>query len=224
MATPPAWLAVLLLPVFGAACARPVAAPLPAPAAPPLAPSAGLNVRLIWEAPVDLDLYLTDPTSETVYFANNPSRTKTSSTASIRAPTSVSRGPSRVVTRPSAVSSMSPARCWRPTRTPTSHRTACRWHPTARCGSPCASVTRSLASTRRAVGCRGALHKNAGTRFVMPAKSGIQVWSAVAGALDSGFRRNDDLFFAKQPRLRNPTRHFLGKAPEARSTIRCGRD
>ena len=30
---------------------------------------------LVWSAPVDLDLYLTDPTWETVYFANNPSRT-----------------------------------------------------------------------------------------------------------------------------------------------------
>jgi hypothetical protein len=31
-------------------------------------------VALVWSAPVDLDLYLTDPTWETVYFANNPSR------------------------------------------------------------------------------------------------------------------------------------------------------
>ena len=35
--------------------------------------AAGLHVLLTWSAPVDLDLYLTDPTSETVYFANNPS-------------------------------------------------------------------------------------------------------------------------------------------------------
>jgi hypothetical protein len=34
-----------------------------------------LQVALVWSAPVDLDLYLTDPTWETVYFANNPSRT-----------------------------------------------------------------------------------------------------------------------------------------------------
>lgn len=32
-------------------------------------------MALAWSAPVDLDLYLTDPTWETVYFANTPSRT-----------------------------------------------------------------------------------------------------------------------------------------------------
>jgi uncharacterized protein YfaP (DUF2135 family) len=31
-------------------------------------------VSLTWAAPVDLDLYLTDPTWETAYFANNPTR------------------------------------------------------------------------------------------------------------------------------------------------------
>lgn len=30
---------------------------------------------LTWDTPVDLDLYLTDPSSETVYFANTPTRT-----------------------------------------------------------------------------------------------------------------------------------------------------
>jgi hypothetical protein len=34
----------------------------------------GLSVVLAWDAPVDLDLYVTDPAWETVYFANNPSR------------------------------------------------------------------------------------------------------------------------------------------------------
>ena len=58
-----------------AACARRAAVPLPAPSLPPLAPPPGLTVSLVWNAPVDLDLYLTDPTSETVYFANTPSRT-----------------------------------------------------------------------------------------------------------------------------------------------------
>ena len=42
---------------------------------PSLPAAAGLQVALVWSAPVDLDLYLTDPTWETVYFANNPSRT-----------------------------------------------------------------------------------------------------------------------------------------------------
>ena len=32
-------------------------------------------MALAWSAPVDLDLYLTDPTWETVYFANTTSRT-----------------------------------------------------------------------------------------------------------------------------------------------------
>lgn len=46
--------------------------------APPLPPPAtherGLVVSLTWDAPVDLDLYVTDPTWETAYFANNPTR------------------------------------------------------------------------------------------------------------------------------------------------------
>ena len=58
-----------------AACARRAPLPLPAPSLPRQAPPPGLTVSLAWSVPVDLDLYLTDPTSETVYFANNPSRT-----------------------------------------------------------------------------------------------------------------------------------------------------
>jgi hypothetical protein len=67
-----AWIMCLL-----AACAqRPP--PPPAPVAlPVIAPMAGLSVLLVWNAPVDLDLYLTDPTSETAYFANTPTRTGT---------------------------------------------------------------------------------------------------------------------------------------------------
>ena len=52
--------------------------PLPPPAAasvPPPPSASELRVALTWSAPVDLDLYLTDPTWETVYFANTPSRT-----------------------------------------------------------------------------------------------------------------------------------------------------
>jgi hypothetical protein len=64
--------AVLLVAGCGAAT------PAPAPEAVSLAPAApalpGLSVLLGWDAPVDLDLYVTDPTWETVYFANTPTR------------------------------------------------------------------------------------------------------------------------------------------------------
>ncbi len=33
-----------------------------------------LIIELVWESPVDLDLFLTDPTGETVYFANRISK------------------------------------------------------------------------------------------------------------------------------------------------------
>lgn len=36
---------------------------------------AGAHVVLAWTAPVDLDLYVTDPTLETVYYGNTPSST-----------------------------------------------------------------------------------------------------------------------------------------------------
>jgi hypothetical protein len=53
-----------------AACRAPLVLP-PAVLAPD---SPGLHVLLTWDAPVDLDLYVTDPSWETVYFANTPSR------------------------------------------------------------------------------------------------------------------------------------------------------
>jgi hypothetical protein len=57
-----------------AGCApRPATPELP-PAAPPPTTGEGLGVALLWSVPVDLDLYLTDPTWETLYFANNPTR------------------------------------------------------------------------------------------------------------------------------------------------------
>jgi hypothetical protein len=56
-----------------AGCARHAAPPPPSPISLPALVS-GINVLLTWDAPVDLDLYVTDPTSETVYFANTPSR------------------------------------------------------------------------------------------------------------------------------------------------------
>jgi hypothetical protein len=65
-------LAAALLAAGIAGCAQ--HPPPPAPLAPPLRASEELSVRLMWSSPVDLDLYLTDPTSETAYFANNPSR------------------------------------------------------------------------------------------------------------------------------------------------------
>ena len=58
----------LLALMLGAACARRVLAP-PPPASPDRT-AAGVTVTLRWDAPVDLDLYVTDPVLETVYYAN----------------------------------------------------------------------------------------------------------------------------------------------------------
>ena len=55
------------LAVLVAACARQVATRSPGPAEPP---GPGVTVTLRWTAPVDLDLYVTDPGLETLYFAN----------------------------------------------------------------------------------------------------------------------------------------------------------
>lgn len=44
------------------------------PPAPPIPLDGALHVVLSWTAPVDLDLYLTDPAGESLYFANNPTR------------------------------------------------------------------------------------------------------------------------------------------------------
>lgn len=61
-----------------------IAAPLalacgvPRPLGPPPRPTVpdgpGLRVALAWDAPVDLDLYVTDPAAETAYFANRTAR------------------------------------------------------------------------------------------------------------------------------------------------------
>ena len=37
-------------------------------------PAAGLTALLAFEAPADLDLYVSDPLSETIYYANTPAR------------------------------------------------------------------------------------------------------------------------------------------------------
>ncbi|HSD09547.1 MAG TPA: hypothetical protein VLF14_01070 [Candidatus Binatia bacterium] len=47
----------------------------PPPRAPTSAAASGVHVLLLWSAPVDLDLYVTDPSLETVYFANPVSQT-----------------------------------------------------------------------------------------------------------------------------------------------------
>jgi hypothetical protein len=57
----------------GACATHQVAARLPA-AAPPPPHDGALHISLTWDAPVDLDLYVTDPLGETLYFANNPTR------------------------------------------------------------------------------------------------------------------------------------------------------
>ena len=45
------------------------------PPTPPRPPAGrGLTVTLRWSAPIDLDLYVTDPSLETVYFANPRTR------------------------------------------------------------------------------------------------------------------------------------------------------
>jgi hypothetical protein len=58
----------LLAVVLTVACGRRVLAP--PPAASPEPPSAGVTVTLRWDGPVDLDLYVTDPVLETVYYGN----------------------------------------------------------------------------------------------------------------------------------------------------------
>ena len=64
-------LVVLAIVTLSACTARTALAPPPMPA---VDPGDGLIVTLTWAAPVDLDLYVTDPTWETVYFGNNPNR------------------------------------------------------------------------------------------------------------------------------------------------------
>ena len=60
---------------FGLALATGCAGSSALPVAPPKAPPAPgeLRVELVFGAGADLDLYLTDPSQETVYYANTPS-------------------------------------------------------------------------------------------------------------------------------------------------------
>ncbi len=55
------------------ACAAAPLAPPDPPPAPPLDPES-VRVRLVFDASVDLDLYVTGPSQETVYFGNARSR------------------------------------------------------------------------------------------------------------------------------------------------------
>src|SRR2546427_4519881 len=66
--------AALFCLAVAAGCALSGRRSVPAPAvALPAVPPQGVRVILLWAAPVDLDLYVTDPGLETVYFANTPS-------------------------------------------------------------------------------------------------------------------------------------------------------
>jgi uncharacterized protein YfaP (DUF2135 family) len=55
---------------WGCSAGRTASAPPPVPAAPI---AEGLRVTLSWSEPVDLDLYVTDPSQETAYFARDRS-------------------------------------------------------------------------------------------------------------------------------------------------------
>jgi uncharacterized protein YfaP (DUF2135 family) len=76
---------LLSIALAGCAASRPPA-PSTAPPSPALPAAQGLQVALAWSAPVDLDLYLTDPTWETAYFANTPSRTGARLLRDVRCP------------------------------------------------------------------------------------------------------------------------------------------
>jgi uncharacterized protein YfaP (DUF2135 family) len=67
------WLNGPILGLLLAGCAAPADLE-PPPSLPARAAEPGLRLELLWSAPVDLDLYVTDPTWETVYFGNTPSR------------------------------------------------------------------------------------------------------------------------------------------------------
>lgn len=70
------WIGGFLAAAVFAGCGVMGGRAVPAPPAGGLeAPTMPLRVALLWKAPVDLDLYVTDPTQETVYFANSPSGT-----------------------------------------------------------------------------------------------------------------------------------------------------
>lgn len=70
-------------------------------AAPPPPPGA-LRVRLAFGPEADLDLYVTDPLQETVYFANNPSRSGGRLLADVRCDTKERREETVIFDRPAS--------------------------------------------------------------------------------------------------------------------------
>jgi len=68
---------VVLVALFSCQGPNKAASP-PAPALPGLPPlsATGVRVSLVWAAPVDLDLYVTDPALESIYFANPRSESR----------------------------------------------------------------------------------------------------------------------------------------------------
>ena len=54
-------------------CLSGAVAPLPTRLSPPPRQAASLQIRLVFGAEADVDLFVTDPDLETVYFGNNPS-------------------------------------------------------------------------------------------------------------------------------------------------------
>ncbi len=70
--TPRALLAAAVSLFLGCGMTARSPGPPPSAAAVDRPPAGPVRVSLLWAAPVDLDLYVTDPTLETVYFANNP--------------------------------------------------------------------------------------------------------------------------------------------------------
>src|SRR5437660_179716 len=68
------WVAIAASTV--ASCrAQPAVTPAPPAMVPVALQAAAVRVTLLWSSPVDLDLYVTDPSLETVYFANSQSQT-----------------------------------------------------------------------------------------------------------------------------------------------------
>lgn len=64
-----AWLPLVS---FLAACGWSTARPLAPPPAPPRLAAAGLQIALLWSAPVDLDLHVTDPAAAALRATDDP--------------------------------------------------------------------------------------------------------------------------------------------------------